>query len=92
MYSNFNKVLSLIICLFIVSNTLFAQEASPYSRYGIGSLGDYNFVQSASMGGLGTAYRAPEGISFVNPASYTALSMTSFEAGANISMDRLKTA
>lgn len=91
MSSNNIKVSSLILCLFISSFGLFGQEASPYSRFGIGSIGDYNFVQSASMGGLGTAYRAAEGVSFINPASYSAISMTSFEAAVNISMDKLKT-
>jgi hypothetical protein len=58
-----------------------AQESSPYSRFGIGLTGDNNFAPSASMGGLGGAYRAPDGYNFNNPASLSAIVLTTFEAG-----------
>jgi hypothetical protein len=60
-----------------------AQESSPYSRYGIGFLSDMDYVPSRSMGGLGAAYRGPEGMNFANPASLSAISLTSLEVGVS---------
>jgi hypothetical protein len=60
-----------------------AQESSPYSRYGIGFLSDMDYVTSRSMGGLGAAYRGPEGMNFANPASLSAVTLTSLEVGVS---------
>ncbi|MBX7225960.1 MAG: hypothetical protein K1X55_08005 [Chitinophagales bacterium] len=79
-----------IILLVLVSKG-FSQESTPYSRYGLGYIGDYNFIQSSSMGGLGTAYRSWESVSFINPASYSELYFTSFEAAVSAAVERLKT-
>lgn len=69
------------LLLLMLPLALEAQESSPYSRYGLGLLNDFNFVPSNSMGGLGAAFRAPEGISFSNPASISAINLTTLELG-----------
>ncbi len=59
--------------------------SSPYSRYGIGDLQTFSHARNAGMGGLSFAVRedsvVPDFINFNNPASYTAMKFTSFDAG-----------
>jgi hypothetical protein len=70
-----------LVFLLMLPLAVGAQESSPYSRYGLGLLSDFNFVPSNSMGGLGAAFRGPEGISFSNPASISGLTLTTMEVG-----------
>ncbi len=60
--------------------SVFAQKStsSPYSIYGIGDIYKKGFVQTRSMGGLGTAVRLPNTINYMNPASYTSQDSMSF--------------
>ena len=54
--------------------------SSPYSRYGLGELIPQNFMQNFGMGGTGVGMRSNRNINFNNPASYSALTITTFEA------------
>ncbi len=57
---------------------------SPYSRYGLGDLQVNEFGRNAAMGGIGLAIgdtSSPSYINFSNPASYSAIEFTAFEAG-----------
>jgi len=54
--------------------------SSPYSRYGIGTLLSQDFMQNFAMGGTGIGMQSNRNINFDNPASYSALSITTFEA------------
>lgn len=79
------------LCL-VFSTVAFAQEnnASPYSFYGIGDVKFKGTVENRSMGGLGIL---PDSIhiNLQNPASYSALKLTTFTlAGTNTSTN-LKT-
>jgi hypothetical protein len=69
----------------------FAQEgtASPYSYYGIGVLKFQGTVENKSMGGLGIL---PDSIhmNLQNPASLTALKLTSFGVGGTYNTVKLK--
>ncbi len=81
-----NKKLHLTWCLTIALilcgvNTASANESTPYAQYGLGLLGNNDFVPSSSMGGLGAAYRSPDAFNFNNPASLSSASLTSFEVG-----------
>jgi len=61
----------LIVCgLQLTSSFLFAQENSPYSRYGLGDISPSTNVINRGMGGISAAYSDPLSINFTNPASY----------------------
>ena len=71
----------LFIAFFVVSiQSVSAQEYnSPFSRYGLGDLSDPNFVLVRGMGGLGSSYTDLTSINPVNPASYSSLTLTSYD-------------
>ncbi len=72
----------LTLIIFVYNfNAVSANDSSPYAQYGIGFINEGNYVPSGSMGGLGAAYRSPDGFNFNNPASLTEKSLTAFEAG-----------
>ena len=64
-----------IIFSFIFSlsvSVVYAQDNSPYSRYGLGNLMALSNTASRGMGGISAAYLDYTGINFSNPASYAA--------------------
>ena len=63
----------LIVCglQLITCNFLYAQENSPYSRYGLGDIAPSTNIANRGMGGLSAAYADPFSINFNNPASYS---------------------
>jgi len=74
-----------LICNLCFTSWIFAQnsnkENSPYSRYGLGEERyGYNAALKA-MGGLSIAYSNPFAINTNNPASYTAIKLTTYEVG-----------
>ncbi|HRB19761.1 MAG TPA: hypothetical protein PKZ14_06740, partial [Chitinophagales bacterium] len=71
----------LFIFLTFATVQVFAQQNSPYSRYGLGNLFDNNNAQSAQMGGLGAAFQSGESVNYLNPASYASLQLTTFDGG-----------
>ncbi len=54
----------------------YAQENSPYSRYGLGDLVPQQNMISRSMGGISAGYSDFQSINFINPASYSNLSIS----------------
>ena len=70
----------------------FAQESTPYSRYGLGYLVDNNHMQSAQMGGLGAAFQSAESPNYINPASYATMQLTTFDGGISGNFEKIKTA
>jgi len=85
----FNRLLFAIFMAF--SSISFSQESSPYSRFGLGNIQDLNNIASSCMGGLGSSFRNTESISFLNPASYSALRLTGFEIATTATTSFLKT-
>jgi len=79
------------LCL-VLSTVAFAQEnnASPYSFYGIGDVKFKGTAENRSMGGLGIL---PDSIhiNLQNPASYSALKLTTFTLSGTTSSTNLKT-
>jgi type III pantothenate kinase len=57
------------------------QTVLPYTRYGLGSLADPEFTNLRGWASVSAAYHDPFHINFANPASYSDLKLTSFEAG-----------
>ena len=67
-----------------------AQENSPYSRYGLGDLIPAQNILSRSMGGLSTAFSDYQAVNFSNPASYTALKITTLDIGLDYTSRTLR--
>lgn len=65
------SILFLLIPGMLVSLGLFAQDNSPYSRYGIGDLTPTTNINNRSMGGITAGYTDQLSINFSNPASFS---------------------
>ena len=65
------------------SGNVFAQSTtnSPYSKYGVGLLRKSTFARSFGMGGVGIGLRSHKDIGLINPASYSALDVVTFDVG-----------
>lgn len=82
----------LTLLLITTVQFLFAEESTPYSRYGLGYSTDNNNAQSAQMGGLSAAFQSAETVNYLNPASYAALQLTTLDAGFSGNFVRTKSA
>ena len=74
------------VCAFFFSigiTTSFSQTStiSPYSRYGIGVLRSESFLQNFSLGGIGLGLKSNIDINISNPASYSEITLSTFEVG-----------
>jgi hypothetical protein len=72
-------LLLLILCSACFSSVDAQLYNSPYSRYGIGDFTDPNFILLRGMGGLGSSYSDKTTINPVNPASYSSLTLASYD-------------
>ncbi len=79
----------LFLAVFILLHPFIATSQtltnSPYSRYGIGDIIENNIAQSQAMGGLDQGMRYSTWINYNNPASYSALELTTFQTGIKVS-------
>lgn len=62
---------SFVVLILVLSSPAFAQDNSPYSRYGIGDLVPPTNIINRSMGGVTAGYFDQLAINFNNPASYS---------------------
>jgi hypothetical protein len=86
MFRNYNKryLLSGILSLLIFTTTWAQksdQENNPYTRFGIGEFRNAVNVSLRGMGSVSSAYSNEYSINTDNPASYTSLKFTTYEAG-----------
>ena len=74
---------SLLFTLFCLPWLALAQQntISPYSSFGIGEFQNQGFALNNDLGGLGVALRSSNQLNLLNPASVSALTLTSFEVG-----------
>jgi hypothetical protein len=81
MQKSFNGIL--LIPFFVLSITLNAQvtAVSPYSKIGVGDLNSNVYTRTLGFGGASLGVKDKLNINFSNPASYTALSLTTFHIG-----------
>ena len=86
------KLRLLLTALVLVSTQMFAQENSPYSRYGIGLLQAQQNISNRGMGGASIADRSKVLINPENPSSYSALKLTSYQLGLSGSLFNIKSA
>ena len=68
----------------------FAQENSPYSRYGIGNLVPTANIANRAMGGISGGVSDPTTVNTVNPASYSNLVYTTLDVGLEYDGRNLK--
>ena len=76
--------------LLLATGVVSAQTASPYSRYGLGFVRTTGFSANRGFAELSGGYASTANINFTNPASYSALALTTFEIGANIDIVNIK--
>lgn len=73
---------ALIIGLLFAADGIQAQNnnftESPYTRFGLGRLGERTTISGHSMGGLGVGLRQGTYVNAVNPASYSAVDSMTF--------------
>ncbi len=79
-----------LISFTIIYSIAFAQENSPYSRYGIGDIVPNQNVVNRGMGGIAAGYSDFQSINFINPASLGNLRSTVFDLGADVDIRTLK--
>src|SRR5437762_9787399 len=70
--------LALLFC-----SRLFAQENSPFSRYGLGDIYPSQSIATRGMGGVSAAYSNEQSLNTVNPASYSALRFVNVYGGSS---------
>jgi hypothetical protein len=78
-----------------LSSTAQTTSSSPYSQFGLGDLKGSLLPQTRGMGGISMGIRKPgvyDNINMANPASYSTLSLTTFEVGASMDLRSLSKA
>ena len=68
----------------LIANTSVYSQAttnSPYSKYGIGILRKQSFARNFGMGSASIGVRSIRDINLTNPASYSAISVVTFDVG-----------
>jgi len=90
------KNILFLLCL-LASLNGFAQSttSSPYSQFGLGILQGPSLPQNRSMGGITAGLRKPgsyNNINLGNPASYSAIRLTTFDVGMFSSLSKLSKA
>ncbi len=74
----------LLLCVFFITGGVANAQSSTSSQYtqlGLGDLQSSAFAKNSSMGGLSQAINNSNAINLSNPASYSSLELTTFEAG-----------
>jgi hypothetical protein len=81
-----------LTCLLLTTLPMFcfAQENSPYSRYGIGNLIPTGNILNRGMGGISGGQTDPATINSVNPATYSNLLWTTLDVGLEYDGRNLK--
>ncbi len=81
MQKGFNGIF--VVPFFVLTLHLSAQEnsVSPYSKFGLGDMYPETYSRSLSFGGASLGLYDPLNINFSNPASYSALELSTFEVG-----------
>ena len=78
------KILIVLIVACGLQMSAFAQENSPYSRYGLGDLTPNHNVFTRGMGGISAGMVDIRSINFTNPASLGNITSTIFDVAAEI--------
>jgi hypothetical protein len=90
-----NRTKSLLILLSIFSAfsaSAQSTSSSPYSKFGLGDLRQQSLPQNMGMGGIAAGVRTLGGynnINMLNPASYSAINLTTIDIGAYATVNTL---
>jgi len=83
-------IVILIVCF---QTMLWSQDPtynSPYSRFGIGDLTNPNLMTTRAMGNTGSSFFNGYTLNTVNPASYSFLTLATYDIGLNAEYSRIK--
>lgn len=84
---------AVLFCLALLAPglSLQAQSSSPFSRFGLGYLHNNAFSSNRALGEIGAGYSSHMYLNPTNPASYSELTLTSFEVGAGLHAVTIRT-
>ncbi|MEO9004469.1 MAG: hypothetical protein ABI288_07020 [Ginsengibacter sp.] len=68
----------------------FAQENSPYSRYGVGNTVPLSNISNRAMGGISGGFSDPTAVNSLNPATYSDLIYTTLDVGFEYNGRKIK--
>ena len=66
-------------------------SSSPYSRFGIGDLQFNGLARNNGMGGIAQGLQHQYYLNLGNPASFSAIGMTTYEVGMNLTLNQFET-
>ena len=72
------------------TTTVFSQENSPYSRYGLGDLTPSQHILNRGMGGVSVAYADGRIVNFANPAAFSNATIVTYDLGISIDARTLR--
>src|SRR4051794_17968595 len=84
--------LSLFLLFISISIISFAQENSPFSRYGLGDPYPSQNILNRAMGGITSTFSNGMSVNFNNPASYGDFKLVTYDLGLSIDRRTLKSA
>jgi hypothetical protein len=87
--ANFKKLTVLFSATLFFLN-VFAQENSPYSRYGLGDVIPNHSISSRGMGGIAAGLADYQNINFTNPSTLNKVRYTTFDIGTEADFRTLK--
>ncbi|MGI8951162.1 MAG: hypothetical protein ACR2FN_06215 [Chitinophagaceae bacterium] len=73
-----------MLFILLITLSVYAQENSPFSRYGIGDLYPAQTIASRAMGGLSAAFADGQTINSSNPASYGNIQLVTYDIGISL--------
>ncbi len=90
--NNYKRIFLLVFlaCSQVIAWSQDPTYNSPYSRFGIGDLTNSNQMTTRAMGNIGSSFFNGYTLNTVNPASYSFLTLTSYEVGINAEYSRIK--
>jgi hypothetical protein len=85
--------IAFVVVMLVSCSSLLAQKStsSLYSHYGLGDLQSPGFAKNLGMGGLSATVNGNNAINIGNPASYSSIELTTFEAGMASNFAKYKT-
>ena len=92
MIKNFKHAFVAFLLLATISASSQTTSSSPYSQFGLGDLKGSLLPQNRSMGGIAMGIRKPgayNNVNLANPASYSAIQLTTFDVGAYTGLRQL---
>lgn len=84
------KLFLLVSFVVFMAGLVKGQTNIPYTRFGLGALEEPEFAYLRGWGSISAPYHSPFNVNFSNPASYSDIKLTVFEAGVYGSVLKLR--